>query len=157
MLHGLRGRRSECASSETHARRNHGESRGTRAAKCVVMHPFKTSITARMILSACALLFVGGGAIPLLHLDPDIAPPMLFVACGLLSLVGLILGAFDHSPIVALLAALLPLLFWPMTMVVMYVARHANYGWILIALGIVPIATIVRLIRALRSEEHTSE
>lgn len=102
--------------------------------------PFETSLSARLLLVAVAIVTIGGGLIPLLGLNPNIAPPLILVAGGLTALVGIVLGIYDH-PLHVLMAALIgPCALWVMTMVVLSATTRPTIGWALIALGTIPMA-----------------
>jgi len=116
------------------------------------MQTFKTSFTARLVWTALALLFLGGGAISLLGIAPGAAPAALFIVCGTMCIVALTQGIHDHPAEVALSAILLPVGFWPAVMVIIYTASRPQYGWALVAVGLVPLAMMLAATAAKKRE-----
>jgi hypothetical protein len=116
------------------------------------MKTFKTSFTARLLWTAIALLFLGGGAIALLGIAPLVAPAALFLVCGTMGIVALTQGIHDHPAEVALTALLLPVGFWPSVMVVIEAVKTPQYGWGLVAFGFVPLAMMLAATAAKRRE-----
>ena len=116
------------------------------------MKTYKTSFTARLLWTAIALLFFGGGAIALLGIAPAIAPAGLFIVCGTMAIFALSQGIYDHPAEVALTALLLPLGFWPSVMLVIHAASNPQFGWGLVAFGFVPLAMMLAATAAKKRE-----
>lgn len=116
------------------------------------MKTFKTSLTARLLWTSMAILFLGGGAISLLGVAPGVAPAALFIVCGTLGIFALSQGIHDHAHEVVVGAILLPLAYWPAVMIVLQAATHRELGWGLVAFGIVPLAMMLAATAASRRE-----
>ena len=116
------------------------------------MKTFKTSLTARLLWISIALLFLGGGAIALLGVAPGVAPAALFVVCGTLGIFAVTQGIHDHPGEVALTALILPVGFWPSVMIVIHAATHPQWGWGLVAFGLVPLAMMLAATAAKKRE-----
>jgi hypothetical protein len=108
------------------------------------MKPFRLSITARIVSLAIAVALFGGGAIPILGLAPSVALPILLIPTVLACIVGLILGAQEHTGAVLMLALLLPLGLWAYTLALLVVTGPLpQLAWGLVALGVVVAASTV--------------
>ena len=113
----------------------------------VAKRPFETTTSAFLLLAAVAVVALGGGLISLLAVQSYVAAPLVFAAGGLLALVGIVLAVNDH-PVHALMCGLLgPFILWPMTMVVLFAQTHPELGWVLLGVGMVPVAFALASIR----------
>lgn len=100
------------------------------------MKPFRTSPTARIVSLAVALSLVGGGLLAVTGAGPSVALPLLLLASIGACIVGLVLGANEHTGPVALLAILLPLALWPYVMTMEWIVTSApRYGSALLIAG----------------------
>jgi hypothetical protein len=109
--------------------------------------PFETTTSAFLLLTAVAMVTLGGAMLSLLQVQSFVAAPMIFAAGGLTALVGIVLAVNDH-PAHALMAGLLgPFVLWPMTMVILFAQSHAEIGWGLLAFGMLPVAFALASIR----------
>ena len=102
------------------------------------MKPFRTSTSARVLSAAIAFALAGAGVTAVAGFDPHAALPIVFLVAAGGGIVGLLAGVYEQTARVALLALLLPLAFWPFTMLAALVAtRYPVFGWLEIAVGCV--------------------
>jgi hypothetical protein len=106
------------------------------------MKPFRTSLTARLVSFSISLALAGTGVAALTH-SPDLVPYVIVLAvvgCVL----GVILGAFEHTGASAALGVALPILLFPYVMVAELALRAPpSYGWAFIAAGALMAASTV--------------
>ena len=103
------------------------------------MKPFKTSITARLVMLSIAIVFLGGALAAKTGSTP-LVPLVLLLAMGG-CIVGLVLGVYDHTGRVLLVALLLPIFGWPTALAVIVVANQfPEYANVLTVAGIVAAA-----------------
>ena len=100
------------------------------------MNPFKTSISARLIMLSIAIVFLGG-ALAAKTGSTALVPAILLLAVGG-CIVGLVLGVYDHPGPVLVVAVLLPIFGWPVALAILVVANQVPaYANVLAVCGIV--------------------
>ena len=109
--------------------------------------PFKHSVPARLLLLAVAIVTIGGGLASIVGLNPHWGLPMFMVAGGLTALVGIVIGIHDYAPQVLMAALIGPVFLWPITMMVVQIGAKPSTGWVLLALGVLPVAFYVASLR----------
>ncbi|HZS42136.1 MAG TPA: hypothetical protein VFF06_35145 [Polyangia bacterium] len=108
------------------------------------MHPFKTSLTARIVSFAIAFALIGGGLIPTLGLRPAIALPIVLLLAVGACIVGLVVGASDHPGAVGFCAVLLPMALWAYVLVLLLVVnRFPAFAYALDAAGVAVVFSTV--------------
>jgi hypothetical protein len=100
------------------------------------MKPFRTSLTARIVSLALAAALIGTGLIALTGATALFPYALLVGVMG--CVVGLIIGAIEHTYPAMALAVALPIALWPYIMVAeLTMHRLPVAGWAFIAVGAV--------------------
>ena len=101
--------------------------------------PFKQSLSARLLLLAAGIVTIGGGLASIVGVNAHVGLPMFMVAGGLTALVGIVIGIHDYAPQVLMAALIGPVFLWPITMMVVHSGANPTTGWVLLALGALPV------------------
>jgi hypothetical protein len=121
------------------------------------MKPFRASITARLLSAAAAFALIAGGLIPTLGLPTGIALPVVLLVAAGCGIVSLVLGVNDHPGQVAMLAIMMPMAFWAYALGLIVIAQKLPaFGWVLLALALVPLALLGASFVAPAAKERTA-
>jgi hypothetical protein len=108
------------------------------------MKPFRSSFTARAVTAGATFALVAGGMIPILGLSPVVAIPIVLLLALAAGIPALVMGATEYPGACAALAIALPIgLFAYLFALLNIIEKVPAYGWVLVALGGVPLVFLI--------------